>query len=91
LKPESAWGIDLGYEYRLGKSGVVGVNVINRHVSDLIEFASTGDEGSAGEGTFVLQPQTTGHGTVQCIEFAVATPLSSLHMPNTGINLKYSW
>ena len=37
LKPESSWGIDLGYEYRLGKSGVVGVNVFYRDVSDLIE------------------------------------------------------
>ncbi|WP_352260025.1 TonB-dependent receptor, partial [Psychrobacter sp. TB55-MNA-CIBAN-0194] len=65
LKPESSWGIDLGYEYRLGKSGVVGVNVFYRDVSDLIEIASTGVEGSEGEGTFVLQPQNTGDGTVQ--------------------------
>ncbi|ATD02478.1 hypothetical protein PTE01_15410 [Pseudoalteromonas tetraodonis GFC] len=91
LKPESSWGIDLGYEYRLGKSGVVGVNVFYRDVSDLIEIASTGVEGSEGEGTFVLQPQNTGDGTVQGVEFDLSTPLSALNMPNTGIFLNYSW
>ncbi|MGO2074160.1 TonB-dependent receptor plug domain-containing protein [Pseudoalteromonas sp. AOP31-A2-14] len=91
LKPESSWGMDLGYEYRLGKSGVVGVNLFYRDVSDLIEIASTGAEGSEGQGTFVLQPQNTGDGIVQGIEFDLSTPLNAFNMPNTGIFLNYSW
>lgn len=42
LEPESAYGLDLGYERRIGKTGVFGVNVFYRDVSDLIEVANTG-------------------------------------------------
>ena len=54
LKPETAWGLDLGYERRLGARGVAGVNLFYRKVSDLIEVANTGVEGSEGEDTFLL-------------------------------------
>jgi len=43
LKPEKAWGLDVGYERRLGKQGVAGVNVFYRKVSDLLEVYNTGD------------------------------------------------
>jgi TonB-dependent receptor len=43
LEPERAWGIDLGYERRLGKRGVVGVNLFYRDVQDLIELVNTGE------------------------------------------------
>jgi outer membrane receptor protein involved in Fe transport len=42
LDPELAWGIDLGFERRLGKQGIVGFNVFYRDVSDLIEIVNTG-------------------------------------------------
>ena len=42
LSPETANGIDLGFERRLGKHGVVGVNLFYRDVSDLIELVNTG-------------------------------------------------
>ncbi|MEQ9505343.1 MAG: outer membrane beta-barrel protein [Hyphomonas sp.] len=42
LEPESAYGLDIGYERRIGKAGVFGVNVFYRDVSDLIEVANTG-------------------------------------------------
>lgn len=43
LEPETAWGIDLGFERRLGRRGVVGINFFYRDVSDLIELTNTGD------------------------------------------------
>lgn len=43
LEPERAWGIDVGYERRLGRRGVVGVNVFYRDVQDLIELVNTGE------------------------------------------------
>lgn len=91
LKPESAWGADLGYEYRLGKSGVVGVNIFYRKVNDLIEIANTEQQGSEGDGTFVLQARNTGDGSVKGIELDLSTPLNALGMPNTGVFLNYSW
>ncbi len=46
LDLESAWGIDLGFERRIGRSGVFGVNLFYRDVSDLIEVVNTGDPSS---------------------------------------------
>lgn len=43
LMQEKAWGVDLGLEHRLGKRGVVGVNLFYRDVSDLIEIVNTGE------------------------------------------------
>ncbi|MCF2860844.1 TonB-dependent receptor [Pseudoalteromonas sp. Cnat2-41] len=91
LEPESAWGVDLGYEYRLGKTGVMGVNLFYRDVSDLIEIANTGMQGAEGEGTFVLQPRNTGDGTVYGVELDLSTPLGALGLPNTGVFVNYSW
>jgi iron complex outermembrane recepter protein len=85
LRPETAWGGDLGYEHRIGRTGVVGVNVFYRKVKDLIELANTGTEGSEGPGTFVLQPQNTGDGEVYGVEFDLSTDLGFLGLPDTGI------
>lgn len=43
LELEKAWGVDVGFEHRLGRRGVVGVNVFYRDVQDLIEIVSTGE------------------------------------------------
>ena len=89
LKPESAWGADLGYEHRLGRTGVVGINVFYRSISDLIELANTGVPGAAddptGDRTWVYQPRNTGDGSVYGVEFDVSTSLSFLGLPDTGI------
>ena len=42
LEQETANGIDFGYEHRLGRRGVVGVNLFYRDVGDLIELVNTG-------------------------------------------------
>lgn len=42
LDQETAWGVDLGFEHRIGTQGVVGVNVFYRDVDDLIEITNTG-------------------------------------------------
>lgn len=43
LEPETAVGIDLGFEHRLGKHGVIGINFFYRDVKDLIELVNTGE------------------------------------------------
>ncbi len=85
LEPETAWGADLGYEHRIGRTGVIGVNVFYRKISDLIEVANTGVEGSEGPGTFVLQPRNTGNGKVYGIEFDLSTDLGFIGLKDTGI------
>lgn len=85
LKPETAWGVDVGYERRIGATGVAGVNVFYRDVADLIEIANTGIEGSEGEGTFVLQPRNTGNGKAWGIEFDLSASLGFIGLRDTGI------
>lgn len=85
LRPESAWGGDLGYEHRIGRTGVIGANVFYRKVQDLVELANTGREGSEGEGTFVLQPRNAGNGEVWGIEFDLSASLGFAGLPDTGV------
>ena len=91
LDPESAWGIDLGYEHRMGTGGIVGVNFFYRDVKDLIELTNTGVEGSEGEGTFVYQPQNIGDGKVYGVEFDLSSDLGFIGLPDTGIFGNVSW
>jgi outer membrane receptor protein involved in Fe transport len=91
LEPEVAWGVDLGYERRIGTAGIIGMNVFYRDVEDLIELANTGVEGSEGPGTFVLQPTNAGDGEVYGIELDLSTPLSFVGLDDTGLFLNYSW
>lgn len=45
LQLETADGIDLGYERKLGRQGVVGINLFYRKIKDLIELTNTGIAG----------------------------------------------
>lgn len=88
LLPETAWGGDLGYEHRLGRTGVIGVNVFYRSVKNLVELANTGVPGSEDDPdnrAWVYQPRNTGDGEVWGIEFDMSTSLSFLGLPDTGI------
>lgn len=92
LGPETAWGGDLGYEHRLGNRGVAGVNLFYRKVTNLVETVTVLDpltglplEGSAGPGTFVLQPQNVGEGEVWGIEFDLSADLGFIGLPDTGV------
>ncbi len=91
LAPETAWGGDLGYEHKIGKTGVIGVNVFYRDVTNLTEIATVLDangapvEGSEGEGTFIFTPRNTGNGEVYGIEFDASFSLAFLGLPDTGV------
>jgi outer membrane receptor protein involved in Fe transport len=96
LTPETAWGVDVGYERRLGKTGVVGVNLFYRDVSDLIELTTrtvggVPVVGSGGAGTFVYTARNTGSGTVSGVEVDLSTSLSAVGLKDTGVFLNYSW
>ncbi|CAN5475466.1 hypothetical protein BH10PSE1_BH10PSE1_30610 [soil metagenome] len=91
LQPEKAWGVDAGFERRLGRRGVVGINAFYRDVTDLVEETNTGAVGSAGPGTFIYTVDNVGDGTVWGVEFDLSTPLDFIGMPTTGVFLNYSW
>lgn len=97
LEPETAWGIDLGYERRLGRTGVAGVNVFYRKVNDLVELVNTGEPAEDNEVedcqdnyevdvcTFVYEPQNIGSGKTWGIEFDLSTSLEIFGLPDTGV------
>lgn len=91
LAPETAWGGDLGYEHKIGTTGVIGVNVFYRDVTNLTEIATVLDangapvEGSEGEGTFIFTPRNTGDGEVYGIEFDASFSLAFLGLPDSGV------
>jgi hypothetical protein len=91
LEPESAFGVDLGYERRLGRTGVVGLNFFYRDVTDVLEVFSTGAEGSEGPGTFIYSARNSGNGQVYGAEFDLSTSLSAIGLKDTGVFLNYSW
>ena len=91
LEPETAWGVDLGFERRLGRRGVMGVNVFYRDVTDLIEDVNTGLEGSGGPGTFIESIDNVGDGQVYGVELDLSTPLDFIGMETTGVFLNASW
>jgi len=91
LKPEIATGFDLGFERRLGRRGVAGVNVFYRDIQDLVEETNTGTQGSGGAGTFVYTVDNVGDGKVYGVEFDLSTPLDFIGWESTGVFLNYSW
>jgi iron complex outermembrane receptor protein len=90
LDPETAWGFDLGYEQRLGRSGIAGINVFYRKVNDLIELTNTGPI-VGRPGAFTYQPQNIGDGKVWGVEFDLSTDLGFIGLPDTGVFGNVSW
>ena len=95
LNPETAWGMDVGYEQQLGKSGIWGVNFFYRNVQDLIEIYNTGAPGSADDPpndlAYVFSARNLGEGEVWGIEFDLSSDLAVFGLPDTGVFANYSW
>lgn len=89
LRNERAWGIDIGYERRLGRAGIFGVNAFYRKITDLTELVATGEEADAGGQVF--QPRNIGDGKVWGLEFDFSAPLTVLGMADTGLFANYTY
>lgn len=96
LEMETAIGFDIGYEHRIGKRGILGLNVFSRRISNLMGLVSTGQDVS-GIG---LDPDdypgglytyaNIGKATVRGFEFDLSTPLDFIGMPETGLFANYT-
>jgi outer membrane receptor protein involved in Fe transport len=89
LRNERAWGIDAGYERRLGRNGIVGVNFFYRKISDLTELVATGVASPAGGQ--VVQPRNIGSGKVWGMEVDLSAPLTLFGMDDTGVFANYTY
>ncbi len=89
LEPEDAQGFDLGYERRLGRTGIVGINYFYRDISDVIELAGTGE--TTDDDFDIVQYRNAGDGKLWGVELDLSTSLSFVGLEHTGIFLNYSW
>ena len=90
LQNETAWGLDLGYERKLGNSGVAGLNLFYRDISDLIEMVGTGETSSSGDGQ-VYRADNIGDGETWGAELDFSSPLGVVGLPDTGLFFNYTW
>jgi len=89
LTPEKAWGLDVGYEHRLGRHGIVGLNFLYRDIDDVIELTSTGED--SGNGGLVFTPENTNDGKVWGVELDASMPLTALGLQQTGVFLNAAY
>lgn len=87
LRNQKSWGVDIGYERRLGANGILGVNLFYRDITDLIELVVIGD---AGDGQ-LFTPQNIGDGQTWGAEFDLSVPLTGFGMPDTGLFANYTY
>jgi outer membrane receptor for ferrienterochelin and colicins len=87
LGNEKAWGVDVGYEQRLGRGGIVGVNLFYRDVSDLIELVSIADIGDGN----LFTPRNIGEGKTWGFEIDFSAPLTRFGLPDTGLFANYTY
>ena len=98
LRNERAWGVDVGYERRLGTSGIFGVNAFYRDISDLTELVAIGEVTDEDEDTgeeivvgSIYTPRNIGDGKVWGVEFDFSAPLTSFGLPDTGVFANYTY
>jgi outer membrane receptor for ferrienterochelin and colicins len=89
LKQETAWGIDVGIDQKIGEKGLVGVNYFNRDIKDKIELVATGALTEDGGRFFTYE--NFAEGRSYGVEFDVSLPLTVLGLPNTSVFGNYTW
>lgn len=85
---ETAWGIDIGYEHRIGQRGVIGINYFRREVSDLISLVRTPLACACAGGLYTYE--NIGDGEVDGWELDISTPLGFVGLPDTGFFANYT-
>ena len=90
LRNERAWGVDIGYERRIGGTGIVGVNAFYRKVTDVIELVALGENPDNADGQ-LFTPQNIGDGKTWGLEIDLSAPLTGFGLPDTGVFANYTY
>ena len=79
LKPELAWGLELGYEHYLDAGGVLSANVYLKRIDDLIRNVRS-QEPAPGTGVsrWVSRPQNVGSADAAGLELEAKARLQDL-------------
>ena len=89
LEQETAWGIDAGFEQKLGDQGVLGFNYFNRRISNVIDLVGTGD--LSPDGLDVLMYDNLDKGRAWGVEVDFSMPLTVIGLEHTNIFANYTW
>lgn len=96
LDQETAWGIDAGFDQKIGDRGIFGFNFFNRKIKDKIDLVGTGevlpftcDDGD--EDCDVLTYKNIGNARAYGIEVDLDMPLTAFGLPDTSIFANYTW
>lgn len=81
LEPETAIGIDLGYDHFIADSGVIGINFFYRKVEDLIEY--TQSDITVGGDDFALRQAVNNRNTgkIMGVELDFSAPMTLFKLP----------
>ncbi|MFT6578120.1 MAG: outer membrane receptor protein involved in Fe transport [Zhongshania sp.] len=81
LDPESAIGLDLGYDHFIADSGVIGINFFYREVEDLIEYSQT--DITVGGADFELRQAINNRNTgkIMGVELDFSAAMTLINMP----------
>ena len=89
LKPELAWGLELGYERYLAEGGVVSANVFYRRIDDLIRTVRSQETVSwATAPRWVARPQNIGQADAAGLELEAKGRLADLVATQLPITLR---
>lgn len=97
LDQETAWGIDVGFDQKLGDRGIFGFNFFNRDIRDKIELRATGettadpecdDDGAVCD---ILEYSNLGKARAYGIEVDIDVPLTAIGLPDTSVFANYTW
>lgn len=81
LEPETAIGLDIGYDHFIADSGVIGINFFYREVQDLIEY--TQSDITEGGNDFELRQavNNSNTGKIMGVEFDFSAPMTLFKLP----------
>lgn len=88
LEQETAWGIDVGFDQKLGERGIFGFNFFNRQIKDKIELFDIANTDPAYD---LLTYRNVGDARAWGIEVDIDTPLTVFGLPDTSIFANYTW
>lgn len=100
LEQETAWGIDAGFDQKIGDRGIFGFNFFDRDIRNKIELTGSGeltpdddceDLNEDPAQCNILEYRNLGKGRAWGIELDLDMPLTALGLPDTSIFANYTW
>lgn len=92
LRPELAWGLDLAFEHYLEYGGLLGANVFQRSITDLIRNVTSLETVSwSPVQRWLSTPQNIGHATTRGIELEAKFRLADLLPSTLPLDVRFNY